>query len=50
MTPKNATMQSTNVMDAKTVTILFSLHPQSSKWWWMGVILKMRLPRVRPAE
>lgn len=30
----------------KTPTIFFSLHPHISKWWWMGLILKMRLPVV----
>ena len=30
----------------KTVTIFTSLHPLISKWWWMGLILKMRLPWV----
>ena len=28
----------------KTVQILISDQPHISKWWWMGVILKMRRP------
>src|SRR5215217_4008706 len=29
----------------KRVMTFGSLHPISSKWWWMGAILKMRFPR-----
>ena len=29
-----------------TMTIFHSLQPHSSRWWWMGAILKNRLPWV----
>ena len=33
-------------MKLNTETIFTSLHPHISKWWWMGLILKIRLPWV----
>ena len=46
MTPIPARMHMTQVTETKTVQILTSLHPDISKWWWIGVILKKRLPWV----
>ena len=33
-------------MIQKRTTIVTSAQPFSSKWWWIGLIRKMRLPRV----
>ncbi len=34
-------------MIQKRTMIFGSAHPFSSKWWWMGAIMKIRLPVVR---
>lgn len=39
-------MQNNSVMPENTPTILPSLQPLISKWWWIGLILKIRLPVV----
>ena len=33
-----------SVTPLNTKQILFSFQPHISKWWWIGAILKMRLP------
>ena len=37
-------MQNTNVIKLNTDTILFSFQPDNSKWWCIGVILKILFP------
>ena len=44
--PIQASTHMTQVMPVKTKKIFSSLQPPISKWWWMGVMRKMRLPWV----
>ena len=37
-------MHKAKVIILNTDTILFSFHPDSSKWWCIGVILKILFP------
>src|SRR5262245_59010325 len=39
--PASARMK---LMIQNRITTVGSLHPKCSKWWWIGAILKMRLP------
>ena len=39
-------MPAISVTPLNTKQTLFSLQPHISKWWWIGAILKMRLPCV----
>ena len=45
-TPNQASMHITAVMAAKVRSMRSSAQPHFSKWWWMGAILKNRLPWV----
>lgn len=42
--PKNAIKQKRVVRIENAVTIRASCHPESSKAWWIGAILKTRFP------
>ena len=42
---KVADYTKTTVTAQNTETILTSRHPHISKWWWIGLILKIRFPR-----
>ena len=43
---KQASRHITTDTAENTSTILTSFQPHFSKWWWMGAILKIRLPWV----
>ena len=44
ITPSHATTAQTSDAHVKTTKSFFSLQPHFSKWWWIGAILKTRLP------
>ncbi|HCT92233.1 MAG TPA: hypothetical protein DF613_12775 [Lachnospiraceae bacterium] len=44
--PKKPIIHKIAVKIANTKTTLVSDQPQSSKWWWIGAILKNRFPPV----
>src|SRR5690606_30015239 len=43
-TARSPTIPITSAINQKRVTICGSAQPESSKWWWMGLILKIRFP------
>ena len=45
-TSRTARMPATSVTPLNTKHTLFSFQPHISKWWWIGAILKIRLPWV----